>query len=108
MITVKILKHGEKFAGFDVSGHSGYAESGSDIVCAAVSSAVSLCEEIISSGFGAKAQVSVFEENARVVLKLSEEAVSCERVLSSFAACMKSLSEDYPKNIEVLEVQSNA
>lgn len=30
--------------GFKIAGHSGYSESGTDIVCAAVTSAVTLCE----------------------------------------------------------------
>ena len=41
MIDVKISRDPEgRIASFKVSGHSGYAEDGSDIVCAAVSTAV--------------------------------------------------------------------
>ncbi len=113
MVTVKILKHGDDTVGFDVSGHSGYAEEGSDIICAAVSSAVGLCESIINDSFLASAQVSVDEKSARVFLKLPESVSEdirkpCVRVLSSFAQHMLSLSEEYPNNIKVLEVQSNA
>jgi uncharacterized protein YsxB (DUF464 family) len=38
MIEVTIYKtKGHEYAGFDVEGHSGYADKGQDIVCAAVS-----------------------------------------------------------------------
>ena len=37
MITVKIFKRSDDFEGFQISGHAGYAESGYDIICAAVS-----------------------------------------------------------------------
>ncbi len=41
MIKVTIYKtDGHKYAGFDISGHAGYDESGNDVVCAAVSAIV--------------------------------------------------------------------
>ena len=41
MIRVTIYKtDGHKYAGFDISGHAGYDESGNDVVCAAVSAIV--------------------------------------------------------------------
>ena len=40
MTKVEIFNHDGRIHGFSVSGHSGYAEEGSDIVCAAVSAAV--------------------------------------------------------------------
>ncbi len=32
------LNQEDKYVGFDIAGHAGYAESGSDIICASVSS----------------------------------------------------------------------
>lgn len=37
MTNVKIIKSESNIIGFEVSGHSGYAEVGSDIVCSAIS-----------------------------------------------------------------------
>ena len=37
MINIKFFKKDGMFLGFEISGHSGYAKSGHDIVCAAVS-----------------------------------------------------------------------
>ena len=38
MITARIFRNGHgNISGFEISGHAGYAENGSDIICAAVS-----------------------------------------------------------------------
>lgn len=108
MTTVSLIKKGDKAIGFDVSGHSGYAESGSDIICAAISSAVSFAETLINDSYGADANVEVKPESARITLQLTKECEACRNVLEAFERHMRALSEEYPKYIEVLEVQSNA
>ena len=60
----------DRITGFSVSGHSGYAEAGSDIVCAAVSAVVTMAEATINDVCGAKAKVRVKEEDARITLTL--------------------------------------
>ena len=42
MTTVQFRMEGGRITGFDAVGHSGYAEEGTDIVCAAVTSAIRL------------------------------------------------------------------
>ncbi len=37
MIKITIIKHTEDYRGFVISGHAGYADHGSDIICSAVS-----------------------------------------------------------------------
>ena len=53
-------------------GHSGYAEEGSDIVCAAVTSAVRLCECTINDVLGLGAHVKVNENTAALKAKRGE------------------------------------
>lgn len=108
MTTVKLIKNGEITVGFDISGHSGYAESGSDIICAAVSSAVGFAETIINDSFAADADVIVEPETARVALRLKKPCELCQSVLEAFERHMRALCEEYPKHIKILEVQSNA
>ena len=106
MTTVKLIRQNEKLIGFDVSGHSGYSDSGSDVVCAAVSSAVGLCETVISDSLYIKADITVEPEAARIALLIDEkDADSCKAILSGFARHVCAISEEYPKYIEVLEVQ---
>ncbi|MBQ6698401.1 MAG: ribosomal-processing cysteine protease Prp [Oscillospiraceae bacterium] len=108
MTTVKLIKKGDSAIGFDVSGHSGYAENGSDIICAAVSSAVSLAETLINDSFGADAKVEVEPETARIKLVLSNEDKACQKVLEAFERHMRAVAFEYPEYIEIMEVQSNA
>lgn len=48
MTTVTFLTEGKRIIGFDAKGHSGYAEAGSDIVCAAITSAVRLVDATVN------------------------------------------------------------
>ena len=48
MTTVTFLTEEARIIGFDAIGHSGYAEEGEDIVCAAVTSAVRLVDATIN------------------------------------------------------------
>ena len=98
---------GERITGFSVSGHSGYAEAGSDIVCAAVSTAVTMAEATINEVCGAKAKVRVKEQDARVTLTLPascDEEETVQAVLAGLMLTFLSIQEDYPDYIEVLEV----
>ena len=97
----------ERITGFSVSGHSGYAEAGSDIVCAAVSAVVTMAEATINDVCGAKAKVRVKEEDARVTLTLPascDEEDTVQAVLAGMMVTLISLAEDHPDYIEVLEV----
>ena len=98
---------GDRITGFTVYGHSGYAESGADIVCAAVSAVVTMAEATINDVLGAKAKVRVKDEQARITLTLpvscdEEEAV--QAVLAGMMLTLCGMRDDYPDYIEVLEV----
>ena len=98
---------GDRITGFSVSGHSGYAEAGHDIVCAAISAVVSMAEATINDVCGANAKVRVKEEDARVTLTLPtscDEEDAIQAVLAGMMLTLVSLAEDYPDYIEVLEV----
>ena len=107
MTRCEFFTEDERITGFSVSGHSGYSEAGSDIVCAAVSAVVSMAEATINDVCGAKAKVRVKNEDARVTLTLPascDEEESVQAVLSGMMLTLISLREDYPDYIEVLEV----
>ena len=52
MIRTVFSREGERYTGFRASGHSGYAEAGSDIVCAAVSVLGCTCVNSLESVCG--------------------------------------------------------
>ena len=98
---------GERIKGFSVSGHSGYAEAGSDIICAAISAVVTMAEATINDVCGAKAKVRVKVADARISLTLPascDEEESVQAVLAGMMLTLCSLRDDYPDYIEVLEV----
>ena len=107
MTRCEFFTENERITGFSVSGHSGYAESGADIVCAAISAVVTMAEATINEVCGAKAKVRVKEEDARVTLTLPascDEEESVQAVLAGMMLTLCSMRDDYPDYIEVLEV----
>ena len=57
MTTVTFRSQGSRVIGFDVQGHSGYADAGADIVCAAITSAVRLVETTVNDVLGVAASI---------------------------------------------------
>ena len=107
MTRVEFFNQNGRINGFSVSGHSGYAEEESDIVCASVTSAVTLVECIINDVLGNHANTKVNEDEPRITLTLpaacdDEDAV--QAVLTGFMLTMCALRDDYPDYIEVMEV----
>ena len=97
----------DRITGFSVSGHSGYSEAGTDIICAAISAVVTMAEATINDVCGAKAKVRVKQEDARITLTLPascDEEESVQAVLAGMMLTLCSLRDDYPDYIEVLEV----
>lgn len=80
MINAEFFKKNSGFIGFKISGHSGYSDSGSDIVCASVSSAVQLTANTITDFFSIDADVSA--EGETINLKISDY---CEFSSNSFS-----------------------
>ena len=107
MTKCEFFRENERITGFTVSGHSGYAEAGSDIVCAAISAVVTMAEATINDVCGAKAKVRVKEEDARITLTLPascDEEDAVQAVLAGMLLTLCSMRDDYPDYIEVLEV----
>ena len=107
MTRCEFFVENDRITGFSVSGHSGYAEAGSDIVCAAISAVVTMAEVTINEVCGAKAKVRVKDDQARITLMLPascDEEDTVQAVLSGMMLTLISMRDDYPDYIEVLEV----
>ena len=108
MTTITFRSEGNRIIGFDSQGHSGYAEEGADIVCAAISSTISLVVATINDVLGLAASVKVREEDALISLRLpgglGQTAEStCQALLTGLMLYFTELHDEYPDNIEVLE-----
>ena len=107
MTRCEFFTEDDRITGFTISGHSGYAEAGQDIICAAISAVVTMAEATINEVCGAKAKVRVKEEDARVTLTLPascDEEESIQAVLAGMMLTLCSLRDENPDYIEVLEV----
>ncbi|MBR2782262.1 MAG: ribosomal-processing cysteine protease Prp [Oscillospiraceae bacterium] len=107
MTTVSFKNEQGRITGFTCEGHSGYAEAGADIICAAVSTAVQFATATICDVLGVSCKTKVDEENALIRLSLPavcEEEDAAQAVLSGMMLTLSALHDEYPDYIEVLEV----
>ena len=105
MTVIKAYRSGGRIFGFSCQGHSGWADAGEDIVCAAVTSAVRLAECTINDVLRAGAEVSVDEQTAAITLKLPQgRNEPAEAVLEGFFLYMRELSLENPDHISMMEV----
>lgn len=102
-ITVRIT--GGAVAGIEASGHTGYAEAGSDIVCAAVSAVIQ------TAGAGVKkycdrAEARITGESGYLI-RVPASCVNkpeVAAVLSTAVLGIRDIAEQYPKHIKLEEI----
>ena len=109
MITASFHLEGSRIVSFQVEGHSGLADEGEDVLCAAVTSAVRLTECAVNDVLGLEASVKVKSEKALISLKLpvglgQTNESTCQTLLTALMLYLSQLHEEYPENIIVMEV----
>ena len=109
MITATFHLDGKRIVSFQVEGHSGLADEGEDVLCAAVTSAVRLTECAVNDVLGLEASVKVKSEKALISLKLpvglgQTNESTCQTLLTGLMVYLTQLCEEYPDNIIVMEV----
>lgn len=106
MIAVQLWTADCHTVGFRISGHAGYEDSGKDIVCAAVTSAMQLVANGITEILHYQPLLEV-EENA---VTLQTQKGCCDQavlaMLDSLRLQLEILAEQYPEfvQIHILEV----
>ena len=86
--------------GFEISGHSDYSEEGSDIICAAVSSAGYMTANTLTDVQSLAAEIT--EQDGLMKVSLSpKDAKAAEVVLNGFLLHLNALSEQYQDYIKV-------
>lgn len=103
MINVTLFKTSDGFSGFSVEGHSGYSNEGSDIVCAAVSSAAYLTANTVTDVLNIDADVEVSEGDNPLFYLRVKDVLSCKTILDGFALHIVMLGKSYPDYISVKE-----
>ena len=106
MTKVVFYKQGESFVRITSEGHTGYADQGEDILCAALSALIQGAALGVLKVAGVKADYHVNEEKGSLLLdlpkNLGEEARhDCDVILKTLYESVTDLKKGYPKHIEV-------
>ena len=100
MIKVRFTVGNRQLKGFEISGHAMYAPSGSDVVCAFVSSAALMAANTITEVIGADAVAEDGDGYVRVMLNQPDE--QAQAVLKGLELHLTELSKQYPQNIKII------
>jgi len=105
MTAVTFFRSGDLLAGFRAKGHSGYAEEGSDIVCAAVSALTQTAQIGLVKVAGAKIRANYDEKKALLeVLVLDQDAPSgpaAQVILRTLEEGILDIEQQYPEFVRV-------
>ena len=100
MIRVKFFVGNRQLKGFQISGHSGFAENGEDIVCASVSSAAYMAANTVTDIIRADAEAAA--DDGAMTLLVNEPCERTETVLKGLELHLTELSKQYPDNIKII------
>ena len=100
MIKVRFSVGDRQLKGFEISGHALFAESGKDIICAAVSSAAYMAANTVTDIIRADAKAQA--EDGAMVLTLNEPNTQAETVLRGLELHLTELSKQYPQHIKII------
>ena len=87
--------------GFLISGHSGFASEGEDIVCASVSSASYMVANTITEILNVNAEIEVSDAKMKLTVNKEQRHITKD-ILLGLKLHLDSLAEDYPKFLETL------
>lgn len=101
MIEASFFEENGNNTGFSIKGHSGAYDSGEDIICASVSSAIQFSANLITESFKIKADVKVYEN--KIDFNLIENDINGIKILDGLVLHLEILSEDYPGTIKIIK-----
>jgi len=82
-----------------IKGHSGYSESGTDIVCASVSS---ICITTVNALISVDEDCIIYEENDGYLnIKIKKHNEVIDKLIDNMINLLKELEKQYKKNIEI-------
>ena len=87
--------------GFLISGHSGFAESGEDIVCASVSSAAYMVANTITEILKVNAEIEVNDGRMKLIVNKEQRHITKD-ILLGLKLHLEGLEEQYPEFLETL------
>ncbi len=101
MIKAEFFLKNSRFSGFRISGHSGYSDEGSDIVCASVSSAAMLTANMITDDFRIDASVSAENNILELKTKNIPDDSPAYRIINALYSHLDFIEQEYGDFITV-------
>ena len=114
MTTVRVTRRAGVVFRIDMQGHSGYADNGEDIVCAAITSAVRYAEVMLNDILDYNILFRADPDTASISFTRTDsftadmEAIACDTVFEGFVRYINQLATEYPDYLNVMEVQQDA
>lgn len=115
MTTITFYKTDGYFYGFEEQGHTGYGESGDDILCAALSSMTMLLINAIEVSYASDVEYTIDEESGdiRVIAKSAlpkfekdeKKQYAVSGLIQAYFFQLMDLVEDYYKFLDVKEIE---
>ena len=105
MTKVEIFRKNGNIIGYKASGHSGYSEQGSDIICSAISTSLQMTLIGIQEVLKLKVDFKINDGFLDVDLKnISLDKLTQTNILTeSMALFLRELAKQYPKYIRLVE-----
>lgn len=105
MTKVEIFRKNGNIIGYKASGHSGYSEQGSDIICSAISTSLQMTLIGIQEILKLKVDFKINDGFLDVDLKnISQNKLTQTNILTeAMAIFLKELTKQYPKYIRLVE-----
>ncbi len=97
MIKATFFKNKGIISGFLIKGHSGYAEEGSDVICASVSSAAYMAANTLTEIIGAEADITVDDGYLHLTVKETNDKTGI--ILQGLELHISTLAQDYDEYI---------
>ncbi len=105
MTRIRLTRRAGATVRVEAEGHSGYADAGADIVCAAITASFRLiCAQLDLMLVKSKIE----QDERRAYLSVATDDKRAATIFEGFAELMRELSDEYPENISVMEVEQNA
>ncbi len=100
MTKITIFKKNEYICGYQIKGHSGFAESGSDIVCAGISTAAQMALVGLKEVLKLDVEFDIKDGFMTVSLKDFQDE-KAQAVLNSMEKTLEDIAKNYKKNVRM-------
>ena len=99
MTKITIFKKNEKIWAFQVKGHTGFAESGNDIVCSAISTATQMA--LVGLKEVLKLDVESDIKDGYMQVKLLQDNAQAQAILCSMEKTLADTAKNYARNVKM-------